>query len=62
MVQRNLNIDLSGLQFIDSTGLGVMVRAKKFGARQQVDVRFSNPTGNVRNVIRISRLEDFLLN
>jgi N-acetylglucosaminyldiphosphoundecaprenol N-acetyl-beta-D-mannosaminyltransferase len=61
MVQRTLVINLAELQFIDSTGLGVMIRAKKFGARQQVDIRFANASENVRNVIRISRLEDFLL-
>ena len=60
MVQRSLAIDLSGLTFIDSTGLGVLIRAKKHGARQGVRVRFTGANGNVLNVVRLSRLEDYL--
>lgn len=60
MVQRSLRIDLSALTFIDSTGLGVLIRAKKHGARQGVKVRFSGANGNVLNVVRLSRLEDYL--
>lgn len=60
MVQRSLAIDLAHLRFIDSTGLGVMIRAKKFGKLQNVEISFQNPTDNVRNVLRLSRLEAFL--
>jgi N-acetylglucosaminyldiphosphoundecaprenol N-acetyl-beta-D-mannosaminyltransferase len=61
LVQRALTIDLSKLQFIDSTGLSVMIRAKKYGARQAMKIRFTEPHPNVLNVIRLSRLEDYLL-
>jgi anti-anti-sigma factor len=62
LVQRSLTIDLSKLRFIDSTGLSVMIRAKKYAARQQMNLQFEGAQPNVLNVIRLSRLEDFLLN
>jgi N-acetylglucosaminyldiphosphoundecaprenol N-acetyl-beta-D-mannosaminyltransferase len=62
LVQRSITIDLSNLTFIDSTGLSVMIRAKKYAARQQMDLRFEGAQPNVLNVIRLSRLEDYLLN
>jgi N-acetylglucosaminyldiphosphoundecaprenol N-acetyl-beta-D-mannosaminyltransferase len=61
LVQRALTVDLSKLRFIDSTGLSVMIRAKKYAARQGVTLRFSEPRENVLNVIQLSRLDDYLL-
>lgn len=61
LVQRKLTIDLAGLTFIDSTGLSIMIRAKKHAARQGLTVDFAHPQPNVLNVIRLSRLEPFLL-
>lgn len=54
-------IDLSALSFVDSSGLGVMVRAKKAAAAAGVDLRFVNAQGSVRNVLKTSRLEKYLL-
>jgi N-acetylglucosaminyldiphosphoundecaprenol N-acetyl-beta-D-mannosaminyltransferase len=61
LAQRVLTIDLTNLRFIDSTGLGVMIRAKKYGARQGVQIDFAEPRPTVLGVIRLSRLEDYLL-
>ncbi|MGN6387406.1 MAG: WecB/TagA/CpsF family glycosyltransferase [Verrucomicrobiota bacterium] len=61
LIQESFVIDLSSVQFIDSTGLALMIRAKKFGARHGVKVRFIGCGKNVMNVIRLSRLEDYLL-
>ena len=60
LVQRSLTIDLSKLRFIDSTGLSVMIRTKKYAARQGIKVRFADVQPNVLNVIRLSRLEEYL--
>ncbi len=62
LVQRALTVDLSNLRFIDSTGLSVMIRAKKYAGRQGVKLHFTNPQENVLNVIRLSRLDEYLLN
>jgi anti-anti-sigma factor len=58
---RDLVIDLSGVRFLDSTGLGLMVRAKKLARAEQVKLRFIRPQPPVQNVVHIARLEDFLL-
>ena len=61
LLQQAITIDLSHLAFIDSTGLGVLIRARKHGARLGVKVLFRGANANVLNVIRLSRLEDYLL-
>jgi N-acetylglucosaminyldiphosphoundecaprenol N-acetyl-beta-D-mannosaminyltransferase len=61
LVQRAISIDLSKLVFIDSTGLSVMIRTRKYGARQGMKIHFVGAQPNVLNVIRLSRLEDYLL-
>jgi len=60
-VQRILPIDLSQLHFLDSTGLSVMLRTRKHARRQGIQVEFTGIQPNVLNVIRLSRLEDYLL-
>jgi len=61
IIQDQVTIDLSEVDFMDSTGLGIMIRAKKFAARQGMKVNFTGCGANVLNVIRLSRLEDYLL-
>jgi N-acetylglucosaminyldiphosphoundecaprenol N-acetyl-beta-D-mannosaminyltransferase len=57
---RALTIDLSNVRFIDSTGLGIMVRAKKLAQREQVKLEFVHPQPSVQNVVHIAKLEQFL--
>ena len=59
--RRELVIDLSAVRFMDSTGLGVMVRAKKLAQREQVKLEFTNLQPAVQNVLHLARLENFLL-
>jgi anti-anti-sigma factor len=59
--QLNPAIDLSRVEFIDSTGLGLMVRSKKQAMSRGVRLRFVGVQGNVRNVVRISKLEAYIL-
>ncbi|HTA29835.1 MAG TPA: WecB/TagA/CpsF family glycosyltransferase [Candidatus Cybelea sp.] len=54
-------IDLSRLRFIDSTGLGIMIRARKFARERGTHIVFTNAQANVRNVLRLSRMEAVLL-
>jgi len=54
-------IDLSDVRFIDSTGLGLLIRAKKLSLQREEILRFCGLQPQVRNVLRLSRVEDFLL-
>jgi N-acetylglucosaminyldiphosphoundecaprenol N-acetyl-beta-D-mannosaminyltransferase len=54
-------INLKALRFIDSSGVAVMVRARKLGASHGMKVSFAEPTAAVRQVIRMLRLESSLL-
>jgi N-acetylglucosaminyldiphosphoundecaprenol N-acetyl-beta-D-mannosaminyltransferase len=57
----NKIIDLRDVRFIDSSGLGLMVRAKKVSVANGQDLTFAGMRPAVRNVVRLSRLEGFLL-
>ena len=59
--RHELVIDMSGVRFMDSTGLGMMVRARKLAQREQVKLDFTNLQPAVQNVIHLARLEAFLL-
>lgn len=54
-------IDLSRVRFVDSTGIGLMLRFKKNLKRREITLKFINPINSVRNVIRHTRLEEYLL-
>lgn len=54
-------IDLSRLRFIDSSGASVMVRLSKWVQSLSVQILFTGAQPNVRNVLRLSRLDQLLL-
>jgi N-acetylglucosaminyldiphosphoundecaprenol N-acetyl-beta-D-mannosaminyltransferase len=54
-------IDLSRVTFIDSSGIGLMVRFKKNLKRRDLNLKFVAPIAAVRNVVRQTQLEQFLL-
>ena len=53
-------IDLSGLAFIDSTGLGVLVGAFKRARAQSVDFVLTKPSKSVSRVFEIAGLDKIL--
>jgi N-acetylglucosaminyldiphosphoundecaprenol N-acetyl-beta-D-mannosaminyltransferase len=56
-----LVIDLSKLRFIDSSGVGLMLRVGNWARQHSTEVRFSNPQPDVRNVLEMTRLDHLLL-
>jgi N-acetylglucosaminyldiphosphoundecaprenol N-acetyl-beta-D-mannosaminyltransferase len=54
-----LQIDLSDVRFIDSTGIGLMVRAKKRASLRGKTVRFTGAQADALNVISLARLEEY---
>jgi anti-anti-sigma factor len=57
-----LQIDLTAVPFIDSTGLGLMIKARKAAAQLGAKMTFLGAQPNVLNVLRIAKLESLLLN
>lgn len=58
---RDAVIDLAAVRFLDSTGAGLMVRARKLAQRNNCGLTFTHPPEIVLNVLRLARLEEFLL-
>lgn len=56
-----LVIRLEGVRFIDSAGVGLMVRLKKEAAKRGGEVRFESPGPTVLNVLQKLKLETFFL-
>lgn len=58
---REVVIDLSAVRFLDSTGAGLMVRSRKLALHEGGQLTFANPPEVVLNVLRLARLEEYLL-
>ncbi len=58
---RSVEIDLSQARFIDSTGLSIMVRTQRLARRCGTNLQFTGVQPSVRNVLRVSQLEQLLL-
>ena len=56
-----VSVDLAQLRFIDSAAVGMMLRLKKWAQALPVQVLFMRPQPNVRNVLRLARLDLLLL-
>lgn len=53
-------IDLSEVTFLDSSGLRVLLRARREAQRMQTGLRIEHPTRNVRRAIEAAGLTDVL--
>ncbi len=56
-----LKVDLTNLTFIDSSGVGLMVKSKKYAASLDLMLEFRNPSPAVENVLKLTRMKDFLI-
>lgn len=54
-------VDLAGVPFADSTGVGFMVRLKKRGWQRSIKMTYVHPTAAVQNVLALTRLNEYLL-
>jgi len=55
---RNLIVDLEGLEFIDSSGLAALVRARRHARRTGFDLLLAAPQQQVLRMLAITRLID----
>lgn len=52
-----LVVDLSGVDFMDSSGLAVLVQSMKKCRERSGDLRLSNPQRSVRMILELTRLD-----
>jgi len=57
---KRIAIDLAEVRFVDSAGVGLMLRIRKQGRLRNTEVAFLNPQPNVLNVVRTLHLEQYL--
>jgi anti-anti-sigma factor len=57
----SLTVDLGHVPFIDSTGLAVMIRARKFAKQNSFNLNFTRLQPPVQNVLKVARMEHFIL-
>jgi anti-sigma B factor antagonist len=57
---RDVVVDLSGVPFLDSSGIGALVHARKLIREAGHTLRVSGEQDNVRTVFRVAGLLDFL--
>jgi len=60
-LRKDVLIDMSAVRFMDSSGVGIMVRAKKLAQREGLKLTFSSLQPAVENVIHLAQLQEFLL-
>lgn len=54
-------LDLSSVNYIDSTGLGVLVGGLKKAMRQEGDIRLVSPSNEVRMLMELTRVDKVFL-
>jgi anti-anti-sigma factor len=54
-------MNLSGVRYIDSSGLGLLLRAKKLAQSRESTLALVGLQPAVQNVLRLARLEGYLL-
>ena len=57
---QNITIDLAGLNYIDSTGLGVIIGVYGAIKKDGLSVKVLNPRDNVKKLLAISGLDNIL--
>lgn len=53
----NLNLDLSGVDFIDSAGLGALVGVKVTSNKHRTRLALINPSRGVSDILMVSKLD-----
>ncbi|MEV4351193.1 STAS domain-containing protein [Actinoplanes sp. NPDC049596] len=56
-----VDVDMSGVAFLDSSGIGVLVAAQRMAAARGVTLMLREPTAMVRMVLDIANLGDILV-
>ena len=52
--------DLSGLEFMDSAGLGMLLLAHETAGQKNIDLRLRGPQGEVRRILEVSKFSEII--
>ena len=55
--RQNITVDLSGLSYMDSTGLGVIMGAYGSIQKEGLSIKLLNPKESIKKLLRISGLD-----
>lgn len=56
-----IDVDMSGVTFLDSSGIGVLVAAQRLAASRGATLMLREPTAMVRMVLEIANLDGILV-
>ncbi|MET0415250.1 MAG: STAS domain-containing protein [Actinoplanes sp.] len=56
-----IDVDMTSVTFLDSSGIGVLVAAKRAAAARGTDLMLTEPGPMIRMVLQISNLEEILV-
>ncbi len=56
-----IDVDLTSVNFLDSSGIGVLVAAKRAAASHGTDLMLTEPSPMIRMVLQIANLEEILV-
>jgi len=57
---RQVVLDLSGLKFMDSTGIGVLIGRYKKAREKNVPMFISNPTSHIDKILKMTAVYDIM--
>jgi anti-sigma B factor antagonist len=57
---RKIFVDLKHVEYIDSSGIGVLINSAKLIRKQKGDVVLANVSEEVRNIFKVINLDEFI--
>jgi anti-sigma B factor antagonist len=54
-----LKVDLSGVEFLDSSGISVLIQGLKLAQERSIDYALLDPSPKVQAIIELSQLHEF---
>ena len=57
---RTIDLEMADVQFIDSTGIGGLLRLRKRSEAQQISFRLMNCSPGIRDILRLTGLDSVL--
>jgi anti-anti-sigma factor len=58
--KRHCVLDMGGVEFIDSAGLGMLILLKDAASEKNIDLKLRGAQGQVRKMLDISRFKDII--